>query len=272
MNSNTVIFTGIVAAGIIVMMFGLAGAQSPGQSFISIDPVQDQNSGDLLILSGTTNLPIGTELLVMVIEEPEGPGDGSSGTGTGATTKVAGKEGGANRWSIPIDTSVLRPDTYRVDAVRIARDPDTGNFTLGNVSVTTRFTLTGEYLGPELPVFTGSVENAFISLNPVGERHAGDQFLVTGATSLPVGTDVIWQVIPGVSAHDSVNTGIFTSIMANSIVTRGNGGENRVSFAMDTASLQPGVYTITVSTVDGDLWDGDHTSGNITESMEFPLQ
>lgn len=272
MNSNTVIFAGIIAAGIIITAFGIAGAQSPGQSFISIDPVLDLNSGDLLILSGTTNLPIGTDLLVSVIEEPEGPVDESPGTGTGATTKVAEREGGMNRWSVPIDTSVLRPDTYRVDAFRIAQDPDTGDFTLDNVSGTTRFTLTGEYLGQKQLVFAGSVENAFISLNPVGERYAGDQFLVTGATSLPVDTDVIWRVVPLAYAPDNDTTGIFTSIMANSIVTRGNGENNRVTFALDTASLKPGMYSIIASTVTGDLNDGDYSPGNITGSTEFTLQ
>ena len=275
MKSKLILSAGIITSIIVIVMVGLVGAHGLAQSFISVDHVNDLNSGDLLIVSGTTGLPIGSDLMVMVIEETGRSDNGSkefAATGTGTSAKVVGSPDDTNRWSAPVDTSILRPDAYRVDVIQVSWDPDTGNFTPGNTSGTARFTIHGDYLGTEGPVAAAGTGGAYIRLDPVDTKHIGDQFLVTGATGLPVGTGVLWQVLPVSLTTDSEQMGSFSGIMANSIVTKGKEGGNRVTLALDTIPLVPGEYNVTVSIVDGDLREGDLLPGGVSGSTEFMLQ
>jgi hypothetical protein len=100
----------------------------------------------------------------------------------------------------------------------------------------------------------------------------GDQFLITGTTSLPVGTSLIWQVIPStgtVPAALDMNT---HGIMANNQVTKGDGAENRVSLAVDTADHPPGEYIVIVGEMKGDMATGDIRIGDLVGSSLFNLK
>ncbi len=208
--------------------------------YITIDPVADKTTGDLLIVKGTTNLPNGTSLMVLT-------------RSYGGNTEVNAGSNGINQYSMPIDTSVLKPGNLTITVTQMIGDPAKGNYGPGTVKATASFTLKGTYLSTDTPVQPTLTASDYIHLNAIGDRSVGNQFLITGTTSLPIGTGVIWQVSPISLTTDPNQTETATGMMATSQVTKGEGNTNRVSFAMDTNELQPDQYYVTVSTSIGNL-------------------
>lgn len=271
MKSHRILPGSILIAGILLIAIGFTTVYGLSLPFITIDPIGNQDTGDLLILSGTTSLPAGTDLLVKIGPEPGAPENESERTNTGCQAKIVGQADGPNRWSVPIDTSTLRPGPYRVQVTQMTVDQEALKIILGETSVSSHFTLSGEYLGPDPSRTEIAKTDPFIRLVAVGTRQTGDQFLVSGSTNLPVGSDVIWEVAPAV-APNFPDTGTFSGIMANSEVTRGDGDIHRVSLAVDTTFLEPGEYTIKVSNIIGDPSSPDFQPGDISASAELILK
>lgn len=271
MKSKRIILGIILIAGILVTTIGLAAAYGISLPYLTINPIDTPEAGELLILSGTTNLPAGTELLVKVREEPGVSTDGLEKTNTGTSAMVIEQTNGPNRWSAPIDTSTLRPDKYRIEVTQMTWDHEAFKIILGETSASRSFTLTGEYLGPDPSHTEVATGDPFLRIDAVSGKHVGDQFLVTGSTNLVVGSDVIWEVVPAV-APNFPDTGTFSGMMANSEVTKERGDQNRVSFALDTLRLEPGEYTITVSNVIGDIYSPDFKPGDVSATTELILQ
>ena len=64
MKKKYLTWAGIVAAGLLAILFAsilLTGTFTLFPS-ASIDPIADRNAGDLMVITGTTNLPVGAEL------------------------------------------------------------------------------------------------------------------------------------------------------------------------------------------------------------------
>ncbi len=232
-------------------------AAGTGQ-YIRIDPIADMTTGNLLIITGSTNLPDRTLLMVRT--------QGSAGD-----AMVRRGSNGTNRFFVPVDTSIIRPGKKTVSITQMTGDPVQGTYHPGDVTAATNFTLSGNYLGSEIPVKPALSRNDYIHLDKIGTRSAGDLFLVTGTTSLPVGTEILWQVTPAALTSDPNQTGTFSGMMANSQVTRGMGMANRVTFAMDSYALQPAEYNVTVSISAGDLNAGDFRPGELSASRLFSL-
>ena len=238
-----------------------AGNPSAGTTqYINIDPVADKTTGDLLIVTGSTNLPAGTELMVQA---------GNSNGGA----KVRTGTGGENRFSSPIDTSTIEPGTKSIRVTNMIGDIEKGDYRKGDINVTASFTLKGSYLTTDTPVKATITKDDFIRVNAIGDRSIGDQFLITGTTSLPAGTEVMWEVTPASFTTDpDQQTGTFTGAMANSQVSKGTGNTNRVTFALDTYVLLPGQYNVSVSTIAGDLARGDFMTGDLMGYGLFTLR
>jgi hypothetical protein len=234
----------------------------PGQ-YIKIDPVTDKITSDLLIVTGSTNFPPGTILMVHV---------GSKGIGFGSDTMVRAGSGGINRFSMPADTSLLKPGTQTITVTNMEGDLAKGDYGPGTVSGTTTFTLKGPYLGEDTPLQPTITQEDYIRLKPIGEHSIGDQFLITGTTSLPVGTTMFWQIIQDKGTiPDSIDmTGM--GIMANNAVTKGDGSGNRVSLAVDMGDFPPGKYIAVVSDMKGDMAAGNITMGDLAGSAEFTVK
>jgi hypothetical protein len=224
------------------------GTASPGP-YIRIDPVPDRTTGDLLIVSGTTNLPAGTILLVVT-------------HGASTDTFVRTGTGGINRFSSPIDTTILDPGVLNITVLRMLGSPAHGDYRPGILNATTTSTLKGasRVAGPAAQPTAGG--NDFIRIDAIGTRKAGDQFLITGTTSLPAGTGILWKVTPerrffenplgSLFSQDTGQTGMYSDMMmANSVVTRGSDTVNRVTYALDTNALRPGNYTVLCVTARG---------------------
>lgn len=231
--------------------------------YITIDPVADKTTGDLLIVTGSTNFPAGTILMVQA---------GSSGVGYGSDTMVREGTGGVNRFSSPVDTAILKPGTQTITVTNMKGDLAKGDYGLGTVNRTASFTLKGTYLVAETPVQATVTKDDYIRINTIGDRSVGDQFLVTGTTSLPAGTGLIWEIMPytgTIPAGLDLNA---KGIMANNPVTKGDGTTNRVSLAVDLSNFAPGEYIAIVGEMKGDPANKEIAMGDPVGSTRFTVK
>jgi len=216
----------------------LSGTGSTG--YIRVDPITKKTTGDLVLVTGSTNLAAGTSLMV------------SAGNWRGNTMVNAGT-GGVNRYSIPVDTSAFHPGTLTVNVTEMTGDPAKGNYVAGSVHGVTTFVLGGSFLGTDTPVQVTPAASDFIAVNKIGDRSVGDQFLITGTTSLPVGTTLLWQIMPDTG---TTPTGVNKTAMGlggSNMVTKGSGTANRVSFAADMNQMPAGKWVALV----GVMKDGE---------------
>ncbi len=255
--------TGSAMFSIIANATSTAKSGNDAGQYISIDPVIDKTTGDLLIVTGSTNLPEGTILMVSM---------GSPGIGSGSSTVVRTGTGEVNRYSIPFDTFILKPGTQTIKVNNMLGDVSKGDYRPGTVNGTDSFMLKGTYLGADTPVQVTITRDDYISLNAIGDRSVGDQFLITGTTSLPAGTMLLWQVMPDPKTPPTGINLTTTGIMANAPVTKGEGAANRVSLAVDTGDLVPGEYIVHVGEMKGDPEKRDIAMGELTGSAYFTLK
>lgn len=252
----------ILMAGVFVCIGLVSGAQAE-KPYITVDPVGTKTIGDLVILSGDTNLAEGTRLLVRV-----------EGAGYNSGTVVVKGDNAVNRWYVPVDTWGIKPGQYLVNATEVKgyNLERTGYIIYGDANGKTPFVLTGTFLGSESSVPAKGQEHAFITLDPVPDKKIGDLFLITGKTNLSVGTDIMWEVKPTIldKGNEINGSGTLSGTMANSQVTRGT-GTNRVSFALNTYELSPDEYNVSVSTVEGDIYSPDMKFGPVSDFDIFTL-
>jgi hypothetical protein len=231
--------------------------------YINIDPVADKTTGDLLIVTGSTNLPAGTILMVQT---------GSYGVGSGGDAIVREGTGGVNRFSMPVDTSILKPGTQTITVSQMKGDPAKGDYNPGTVKATGTFTLKGTYLSTDNPVQATITKDDYIHLNAIGDKKVGDQFLITGTTSLPTGTGLIWEVMPYTGTTPTGLDMNAKGIMSNNPVTKGSGTANRVSLAVDMSNFAPGEYIALVGEFKGEPANRDIAMGDPVGSALFTLK
>ncbi|MDO9323338.1 MAG: hypothetical protein Q7T80_00090 [Methanoregula sp.] len=228
-------------------------------SYIKVDPVADKTTGDLLIVTGSTNLPAGTILMIQTANY-------------GSDAMVREGTSGVNRFSMPVDTYPLKPGTLTITVTRMKGDPAQGDYGPGDVRGTTTFTLKGAYLATDTPVQATITKDDYIRLNSIGDKKVGDLFLITGTTSLPAGTSLIWEVMPYTG---TIPIGLDLNakgIMANNQVTKGDGTANRVSLAADMSNFAPGEYTAIVGEFKGDPANRDIAMGDLVGSARFTVK
>ncbi len=277
------LYGGIIAAVIIIAVIALAvlsgflGARPIGSSgpagtgtpgaYIRIDPLPDRTTGELLIVTGTTDLPAGTILLVAT-------------HGAAADTFVRAGTGGVNRFSSPIDTTILNPGELKITVLEMKGSPGRGDYGPGILNATSACMLTGVSRVEELAVQPTPGRHNYIRIDPVGTRTAGDQFLVTGNTSLPAGTNIFWTVIRDAGMSGNSMGSMFGEkagqprtysdiITASSVVTKGSDAPNHVTYALDTGALRPGNYTVSASLLVGD--PALHQRGEPSGSVQFAV-
>jgi hypothetical protein len=100
-----------------------------------------------------------------------------------------------------------------------------------------------------------------IRVDPISDKKTGDTFTLTGTTSLPAGTNIIWQILPDTGTPPTgLNGDSMMSVGGNYRVTKGDGPSNRISLAVDLGRLVPGKYVAIVGAM-----KGDGTSGTVFE-------
>ena len=109
-----------------------------------------------------------------------------------------------------------------------------------------------------------------ILINGIPDTTAGDPLVVSGRTSLPVGTDLIVIVVP-VTMESGKITGNFKNreLSAMTNVTAGAANGNRFSVTLDTGKLAPAEHLLFVSDMSDE--PADSTSGpvGVTGSVLF---
>lgn len=270
MKQQTLVMGSIFAVAIIAVAIcvGMVSGYSVFKPFISVDPVGDKNVGDHILITGKTSLPAGSEILVEVSPASFEPGPGMiadpktgvvSGEFTGAmgTVMVTTDMTGSNVWSLPIDTKAFKPMNYLASASTLKGDLSKGNFTRGEISGETQFTLHAS------PLINSMAQ--FITVNQIGDKKIGDKFTITGITSLPVGTEILVDVSPVSFIPDPKTTadpktgsvsGEFTGVKATMTVTAGSGDKNQWSLDLDTSTFKSTEYSVTVSPMKNDLAGG----------------
>ncbi len=214
-----------------------ASAPDPSTPFITVDPIDDKNTGDLVIISGTTNLPSGTSIYLKDVDE-------STGDLTMRANRIACPDTrGVNRWRFVFDsTAWMRPGRYRY-LVSTQK---------GNVNCSVQFNLNGTFPGPENILYyqsgsksatiRGTGSYPYITVDPIGDRKKGDIFRITGSTNLVEGTLLqctVWPEYfedrskrPAIISKDDCD-GQFNIAGSPTAVVKGNGDTNRWSCPVD---------------------------------------
>jgi hypothetical protein len=231
----------------------------PSTPYISIDPVGEKNLGDLIVISGITNLPEHTMIFLY-------RADGTSGEETLMANKpVLAGPGGINRWKFALDSSGYSPGTRYYTVSNGKKD----------VSESVQVTLRGTARGAITPIFyagaaTGTDGAPVITVQPIGDRKQGDVFLISGTTTLPEGTLLMYKVYPDYfedpSKRSAASTARPSGIAGDTIVTRGDGATNKWSCALDTGGYEKSRYIVNITTI-----SEDNLRTDVFGSAEFAI-
>jgi hypothetical protein len=250
MKKKYLTYAGIVSAVILVIMFAIIFLTGSFSIFSSatIDPIPDHAAGDLVVITGTTNLMAGTRLELDIAAVSPAPGMNPL---VGDTDAFIVRGGGlSNTWSGALDTSAIPPGEYQVNAYSVN---DTNS--RGDLLATSRLRLTGEKPSPAGSPGTVTDEPTFITVNPPGMVWSGEKLLVTGTTNLPEDTELLYLVIQQSNisvftvepktGKEVVREGLTRTGLID--VMPGTGGVNRWSFAVDSTEFIPSDYLVIVT-------------------------
>jgi len=214
--------------------------------YITFDPVGDKNIGDLLVFSGTTNLPEKTPLYCSWAV-----GDAGEERTVANNRPVFTGTDGTNRWRFVFDSGSLEPGRYSVTV-------GTGKNAIAGSS---QFTLTGTALRPKtLVYYSGDTKipggTPTITVSPIGDHHEGDVFVISGLSGLEKGTALLCSIYPAYYEDRSKRPGISngsSGIGIGTVVIRGAGRSNRWAVALDTRGYEKTEYIVNVSTISADF-------------------
>jgi len=228
--------------------------------YITFDPVGDKNIGDLLVFSGTTNLP---EKTAVYLYRTFGS--------TGEEKLVSNREvfagpDGTNRWRFVSDSSGFDPGSYSMTVTNGKKD----------VKGSAQFTLSGTSLRPKSVVYYSGAKKSSpgtptITVNSIAEHKQGDVFLITGTSSLEEGTLLLCDIHPVYFDDASKRPATVykgpSGTAGDTLVVRGTGGLNTWSFALDTNAFEKTEYVVNVTTVSEDF-----TIREIVGKAQFALK
>lgn len=250
-----------------ILLGSIAGAEAI-QNTITINPVGTLNIGDLLVVSGTTTLPAGSDMMMVIVPYPSCKG---SCSGTAGDLRIRRGPDNHDSWSTAIDTSGFGEGEYKVTLTNILSNTR-DDFRLGETTADLNFSMSGPALAENvIPDADQDITDGNITLDAIGTKHAGDKFLVQGSTTLPVGTDLLWDISPDLSGITSQYTGEYTYITSNSGVRNRKDGSHGVSYAIDSTDFRPGTYNITCSISRGNLSAGEFIPGDIKGFTKFTV-
>jgi hypothetical protein len=123
-------------------------------------------------------------------------------------------------------------------------------------TVTIRTTTVAAPLKTLQPMPASGLSTKGITIDPIGDKKTGEKFLLAATTSLPVGTNLFWQVLPDTGTPPTGLDGSSQmSVGGNNLVIKGDGTANRISQAVDLGRLVPGKYVVIVGEMKGDFSD-----------------
>jgi hypothetical protein len=109
-----------------------------------------------------------------------------------------------------------------------------------------------------------------ILIDSIRDITAGDSLVVSGRTSLPVGTDLIVQVVP-VIMDKGIITGDFKSVEKSAVtkVVKGSANGNQYSVTFDTADLPQADHIVFVSEINDDISGSNSAPKGVKSSILF---
>jgi hypothetical protein len=267
MEQKTLMHSSILAAIFIAAVVGASMVNGfPGtKPFISVDPVSDKNVGEPFTITGTTNLPAGSEIQVDIRPSSLDFNTGMvSDPKTGAAMrledsmaaagmfKVEENAGGVTAWSFDVPSKTFLTGEYT--AIVFVYDKNKPG--PGDISGVIKFTVKQ---GPATPV-TGQ----FIQIDPVGDKNVGDTFAITGTTNLAAGTELLFQVYPLSFETSKDQSGVFSGATGTISVSQGTGGTNTwtADVGLPASHFQPGELLVNVTRFTGDKSKGDFSTGS----------
>lgn len=241
------------------------------EKYIRVDPVGDRTVGDIFTVTGTTNLPAGTNLLVEIMPatfEPEGGVNGEFAGAAGGVDVLAGT-GGINTWSMEVNSSTLNPVKMLVNVSVFTGDVKKSDFSTSGPIGTREFTLHPPAAGNA----AASQPAGAVTFATIGDRKTGGQFTITGTTNLPAGTNLFWEILPDSGVTPTgVDLDAPIGIMANNQVTAGTGSSNRIALDVNMTDMKPGKYVVTVSSLAGDPMTVSPATGVLAGYTYFNLK
>ncbi|MFA6331779.1 MAG: DUF4349 domain-containing protein [Methanoregula sp.] len=119
------------------------------------------------------------------------PGDKTGADDAGMADVVYTSESGDRAWRFDVDTSTFKPDEYIVTATAVVEDA-TGTmlFSIVETSKTNINRIPQVSASSSPPGTTGY----YITIDPIGDRYAGEKITITGRTNLPEGAEMLVQV------------------------------------------------------------------------------
>jgi len=102
-----------------------------------------------------------------------------------------------------------------------------------------------------------------IRLDPIGDVYDGQEYLITGTTSLPIGTELLLQLMPdtGTPPKGTDKHAIGGSSSSTAWITQGDGILNRIRIEGSMGGQPPGKWVALVGEMKGSYSDfqiGDH--------------
>ncbi|MDD4483887.1 MAG: hypothetical protein PHD55_05935 [Methanoregula sp.] len=242
----------------------------------AIDPVTDHAVGDLVVITGTTNLPAGTRLDLVVFTFPSGSGKSVRAGSTDAY--IVRGTGLSNTWSGALDTSGIPPGDYTVNAYSLTTENLTPS--RGSLLASSRLRLTGTDLSPSHVSAGDGNRTEYISVNPPGTVVRGEKLLVNGTTNLPNDTELLYMVvqqsdisvftIDSKTGTQATQAGLTRSGLIG--VLPGTGSSNTWSFALDTTEFIPDRYEVVVATTKENQTAKTYDIGNVSGSSFLVVQ
>jgi hypothetical protein len=274
MKKRYLTWAGILSAGILVILFIYILATGTFTIFptATIGTIADLHVGEMLVITGTTNLPAGEDLDLHCYRMPLSSSSDNKYDGFGGRVSIIRGSGLSNTWSFAMDTSAVVPGEYIVKVNRvIAINASDAGYKTGDLLATSRFMLTDTISDLTQPGSVNPNQAVFLTINPPGMRGLGEKFFLNGTTNLPVDTELLLEVI------ERNDVGTFTidpktqektekpgyTVTSLLYVLPGTSGVNRWSTVVDTINFIPGYYLVNISSTKGSVEARNITEGDI---------
>jgi PGF-CTERM protein len=97
---------------------------------------------------------------------------------------------------------------------------------------------------------TFNVEEAYITIDPIGDKAAGSKFTISGTTNVAVGDKLIVDVTSAAfGPTKKTEASGFGAVSGNAVVEKGDGA-NKWSFEVDAADFKPDQYIVKVECIE----------------------
>lgn len=220
-------------------------------------------SGDKHQITGTTNLPEGTELIYLVIQQSKtsvftvdlktGDRDVREGpTRSGIIRVLLGTEG-VNRWTFTVDSTEFIPSDYLIIVTLESISPE-------KIGIQWPYDTAPLYVKEPIPdnsptPVRDTTPCRSITINEFPDKWINQSFRITGTTTFPPGAELLVQVIP--TEYDiNMNMGVkhpaspMSGAMGTVIVEEGWGNNVNIwSLMLDKGHMDPSQrnYLVNVS-------------------------